>query len=559
MRNHKANIVKNLPEGSLLARFAAVARRSTKVRCPGFLMALTVCGVLLNGAQAQTAAPNAQTPVHGGTLNLIVQPEPPILVLGLNGQSPTQYVGSKIYEGLLTYGSDLKPRPGLAQSWAISPDGLTYTFELQKGVTWQDGKPFSADDVVFSADKFLRAVHPRVRPILNKYLESVTALNPQTVQFKLKTPFAPFISLFGTDNILVVPKHIYDINTDYASNPANQHPIGTGPFMFEKWDRGSDIVLVRNPHYWKPGLPYLDKIVFRVIPDSASRAVAFEHGDVSVLRGGDVDNVDIKRLSALPGVDKTTKGTEMYSTITSLVMNERKPPFDNIKVRQAVMYALNRNFVVKNIFFGVGKVATGPISSTTAFYDPNVPQYNYDPKKAIALIKESGVDLSKYPIKILNYPYGSAWDRLAEYTRQSLQQVGFKVQIEGIDVGGWAQRVGNFDFDMTFHFTDQLGDPAIGVSRLFLTSNIVKGSPFVDNEGYSNPKVDDLFNQAASSTSPAERQELYSEVQQILVDQVANGYLFENQNVTLYRNNVHNLITSGVGTNSNFEMVWLSK
>jgi peptide/nickel transport system substrate-binding protein len=302
-------------------------------------------------------------------------------------------------------------------------------------------------------------------------------------------------------------------------------------------------------------LPHLDKIVFNVIPDSASRAVAFEKGDVQVLRGGDVDNVDIKRLEKIPGVERTTKGTEMYSTITSMVMNERKPPFDNPKVRQAVMYALNRDFIVKNIFFGIGKVATGPVSSTTMFYEPNVTQYKFDLKKAKALIEESGVDVSQHPVKILDYPYGSAWSRLAEYTRQSLQQLGFKVDIEATDAGGWAQRVGNFDFDLTFHFTDQFGDPAIGVSRLFVTSNIVKGSPFVNNEGYSNPAVDELFAKASSATSLEERQNLYSQVQKILVDDVANGYLFENQNVTLYKGNVKNLITNGVGTNSNFESV----
>ncbi|MDI4237119.1 ABC transporter substrate-binding protein [Bradyrhizobium sp. Arg237L] len=119
----------------------------------GTAAALAALFVQLGSADAQT---------KGGTLNLIVQPEPAILVLGLNGQAPTQYVGSKIYEGLLTYGADLKPRPGLAKSWSISADGRTYTFQLQQGVKWHDGKPFSAADVVFSIDKFLRTVHPRV-------------------------------------------------------------------------------------------------------------------------------------------------------------------------------------------------------------------------------------------------------------------------------------------------------------------------------------------------------------------------------------------------------------
>ncbi|WPB57318.1 ABC transporter substrate-binding protein [Xylophilus sp. GOD-11R] len=501
-----------------------------------------------------SAAVCAQT--RGGTLDAIVQPEPPMLILGLNQQSPTQYVGGKIYEGLLTYGADLTPQPSLAKSWTVSPDGLTYTFVLQSGVKWHDGKPFTADDVVFSADKFLRVTHPRVRVVLNKYVESITAKDPQTVVFKLKEQFTPFLALFGTDNMTMLPKHIYE-GTDFKTNPANQTPIGTGPFKFKEWKRGSVIVLERNADYWQKGLPYLDKIVFHVIPDAASRAVAFEKGDVQAIRGNDIDGVDSKRLQALPDVDSTTKGTEFYSTMTSMVMNERKPPFDNVKVRQAVMHAMNRKFIVNTIFFGLGKVATGPISSTTAFYDPNVTPYDFDLKKARALIKESGVDPKATPIKILAYPYGSTWDRLGEYTKQSLEALGFPVEIEATDAGGWAQRVSNFDFDLTFHFTDQFGDPAIGVARLFLSSNIVKGSPFVNNEGYSNPKVDDLFNRASSEGDKAKRQALYSEVQRILVDEVANAYLFEIKGVTMYRKNVKNLVTSGTGMNDSWAKAYI--
>ena len=159
----------------------------------------------------------------------------------------------------------------------------------------------------------------------------------------------------------IMPKHIY-AGTDYMTNPANQKPVGTGPFMFKEWKRGEYIKLARNPDYWKPGKPYLDELVFNVIPDAASRAVAFERGSVDVLRGGDVDNVDIKRLRALPKVEYTTAGWEMFSPQAYLIFNMRKPPFDNLKVRQAVMAAMNRNMVVNNIFFGLGKVATSPSS-----------------------------------------------------------------------------------------------------------------------------------------------------------------------------------------------------
>jgi peptide/nickel transport system substrate-binding protein len=224
-----------------------------------------LAGWLCAGASGAVAQ---EAPVKGGTLNMIAQPEPPVLMVGLNTQGPTLYVGGQIYQSLLTYGTDLKPLPSLAKSWAISDDGLTYTFTLQDNVKWHDGKPFSADDVVFTADKFLREAHPRWRLIATTYVESITAPAPNQVVFKLKTPFSAFISAFELSSFPIIPKHLYE-GTDYRTNPANQTPIGTGPFKLKEWKRGSYIHLVRNEDYWKPGKPYLDELYsasFRIPP-----------------------------------------------------------------------------------------------------------------------------------------------------------------------------------------------------------------------------------------------------------------------------------------------------
>lgn len=373
--------------------------------------------------------------------------------------------------------------------------------------------------MVFSIDKFLRTVHPRARVVIEQFVQTVQAQGPNKVVITLKEPFAPFLKSFVSDNI----------------------------------------VLTRNPNYWQKGKPYLDEIVFNVIPDAASRAVAFERGDVQVVSAGDVDNVDIKRLRALPNVQYTTKGWEIFSKLAYIQMNQRKAPFNNVKVRLAIMEAINRKFVVNSIFFGLGKVATGPISSTTPFYDGKVPAYGFDLKKARALIKESGVDPSKNTIRILSYPYGATWDRLGEYTRQCLEQLGFKVEIESADAGTWAKRVSDFDFDLTFSFTSQYGDPALGVSRLYLARNQVRGSAFVNNQGYVNPAMDALWDKAAAATSDSERQQLYSNIQKTLVQEVANGYLFEMELPTLYSGKVHNLIQTAIGLNDTFADVYLSK
>ena len=364
--------------------------------------------------------------------------------------------------------------------------------------------------------------------------------------------------MFETGTMPMMPRHLYE-GTDYRKNPANQTPVGTGPFLFKEWKKGAYIKLVRNPDYWKEGLPYLDELVFNVIPDSASRAVAFERGDVHVLRGGDVDNVDVKRLRAIQGVDYTTKGWELFSPMSYLMLNQRKPPFDNVKVRQAVMHALNRKLIADNIFFGLGKPATGPFASTTLFYDKDTQVFDFSLKKARELIKESGVEVAKFPVKILSTSYGANWDRLDEYIKQTLEGIGLKVGIESSDAGSWSGRVSNWDFDMTVTFAYQYGDPALGVERLYRSSNIVKGSPFANVQGYSNPKADELWQSAGATLDAAERQKAYSAVQKLLTTEVANANLLEMEFPTLFRANVKNLVTTAIGLNESFDQVHIDK
>ncbi|OCP21368.1 MULTISPECIES: ABC transporter substrate-binding protein [unclassified Ensifer] len=508
---------------------------------------------------ALTSVAHAQdTPAKGGTLNMILQPEPPMLMLGLNSQGPTIFAGGQIYQSLLSYAKDLTPQPSLAKTWEVSADGLTYTFTLQDNVKWHDGKPFTAGDVVFTADKFLREAHPRWRYIANTYVESITAPAANQVVFKLKTPFSAFLYAFEVSSFPVVPKHIYD-GTDYRTNPANQTPIGTGPFKFKEWQRGSYVHLVRNEDYWKPGKPLLDDLYFRIIPDSASRAVAFEQGTVDVLRGGDVEGFEVRRLAKLPDVETTTDGWEMYSPLSFMLMNLRKAPFDNKLVRQAVMHAIDRNFVAKTVFFGQGIPATGPLASTTQFYTKDTPTYTFDIEKAKALIAESGVNVGAEPIRLMPMPYGSQWDRLAEYMKQQLEQVGFQVAIQSVDAGGWSQALSDWNFDLSFNFTYQYGHPALGVARHYLSANIIKGTPFANNEGYSNPKVDELLAAGASAVKPEDAAAAYAEMQKIATDDVALGWMLEMKNTTISKSKVKGLVRSAIGLNEALEEAWIAK
>ncbi|MQQ09069.1 ABC transporter substrate-binding protein [Epibacterium sp. SM1979] len=491
----------------------------------------------------------------GGRLDIVVQPEPPGLMLGLVQNGPTQLVAGDIYESLLRYNTDLEPQPSLAKSWTISDDGLVYTFTLQDGVKWHDGTAFSADDVVFSADVFLRETHARLRSSL-KYVDSITAPDAQTVVFTLNEPFGPFISIFETGTMPIVPKHIYE-GTDYANNPANATPIGTGPFKFSAWEKGSYIHLVKNEDYYLDGLPKLDEVFYRVIPDAAARAVAFETGEVDVLPGGSVENWDVPRLTAMEGVCSTGKGWEFFAPHAWMWLNNREGPTADKRFRQAVMYAMDREFVRDVVWNGFGKVPTGPVSSKTNFYTDDVNIYEHDPAKAKALLDEMGYNGE--PVRLLPLPYGETWQRWAEAVRQNLSEVGIKIEIDATDVAGWNEKTAQWDYDMAFTYLYQYGDPALGVSRTYVASNIAKGSPWNNVQGYVNEGLDAKWDAAAVMADPSARADAYVDIQKTIVDDVPVAWLLELEFPTIYRCDVQDLVTTAIGINDGLRDAWLEK
>jgi peptide/nickel transport system substrate-binding protein len=502
------------------------------------------------------AVSHAQT--RGGTLGLSIMQDPPTLSPAGSSVTIVQYVGSKVLQGLLTYGTDLQPRGELAKSWAVSADGLTYAFQLQPNVKWSDGKPFSAADVEFTIGKMLPVTHLRTRTVLNNYIASVKATGELSLEIKLKTPFPPFIYMFETGTMPMMPKHIYE-GTDYATNPANQKPIGTGPFVVRDWKRGAYVRLERNPLYWKKDLPYLDGIIFHVIPDAASRAVAFEKGDVQLTNSIDLEVSDINRLKKTKGVEATTKGWELFSPTLHLELNQRKAPFNNVKVRQAIQHALDRRFIVDTIFEGANRPATGPFSYSELFYRKDVQQYPFDLAKARALIKESGLDVGKTMIRYMPPPMGGNYDRMNEYVKQMLEQIGFRIDLQSADGGTWATRMSNWDFDMTFKYVYQYGDPAIGVERLYTTKSILKGTPFVNNAGYSNPVVDELWAKAGVELDATRRAKMYGELQGILAQDVADNWLMDLETSTLVRTSLKNYNVTGHAVTENFDSTYIQK
>lgn len=505
------------------------------------LVGLLMCG---GSAYAQEAA---------STVHVVIEPEPSSLMQGLAQNAPTNMVAGNIYEGLLRYAKDLTPQPSLASSWEVSEDATVYTFNLQEGVLWHDGEPFTSADVIFSLDVFLREVHPRWRPIVNAQIESFEAPDDHTVIINLKQPFGPLLTALEVASAPIVPKHIYE-DTDFATNPANNDAIGTGPYKLEEWRRGSFIHLVKNEDYWLEDRPRIDNLYWQVIPDAAARAVAYETGEVDVLPAGAVDVFDVQRLAELPNSCMTTEGWEMASPIAWLAVNHREGPLSDVKFRQGMMHALDREFAREVVWNGLGRVPTGPIASTTRFYDADVNLYEYDVDRARELIGESSYNGET--LRLLRLPYGEVWDRWAETVRQNLQDVDVNVEIVASDTAGWTQQVSDWNFDMTMNFLYQLGDPAIGVARSYISSNIVRGNPFGNVGGYSNEQVDELFAEAAIAATDEDRQAAYTSVQQILTEELPVLWLLEMEQPTIYRCDIQDLVTTALGVNDGFREAW---
>ncbi len=513
------------------------------------------------GMAAMMAGGQSYAQTHGGTLNVILNPEPPILMLGLNQQTPTQIVGGKIYEGLLTYDFDLSPQPGLAKSWDISSDGLTYTFQLQEGVTWHDGKPFTADDVLFSLKEYLPEVHARARNNFG-HVASIEKTGDHTIVITLKEPYSPFISAFEVSSAPIVPQHIYK-DTDYRNNPANQTPIGTGPFKFKEWQRGRFVLLERNDSYWRPNLPYLDKIYFQVIPDANSRLVALESGAVHVASFGDIDFAFLPQIKANPMLEVSTQGYEFAGPLAAMELNHRVKPLDDPRFRQAIQHAIDRKFIAERIYFGAARPATGPVSSVTRFYDPELPRFDYDPQKAVALLDEMGLKPDdkgqRATIKLLGLPYGDTWNKVSEYVRNSLSKVGINVVLESTDAGGWARRYSNWEFESVIEYLYQYSDPALGVDRTYRSDNIRQGAYGSNTSSYQNPEVDALLTQAAQEVDSAKRQELYSKAYGQIAQDAPTAWLVELAFPTITNKKVKNVTTSAIGVAETFATTYIEQ
>lgn len=513
-------------------------------------------GAALGWAWPRTAFAAKQ----GGTLSLLVQPEVPTLAAYLSSSMPVGQTASKIYDGLLEYNFDLSLRPGLAESWDVSADGQTITFRLRKNIKFHDGHPMTSADVVFTIMDVLGEYHPRGKGNFS-LVTSADAPDDHTVVLKLSSPSPSIMMAFSGYESPILPKHLFS-GTDIKNHPNANAPIGTGPFKFTEWKRGRYMRFDRNPDYWSEGQPYLDRVVARTIPDSATRSAVLEKGEAHLAGFGAVPYSDAARLAKLPNLTVTTQGYENFSPISELDFNTKVKPFDDKRVRQAVAFAIDRQFALDNIWFGFGKLATGPINSNfeaAGFYTADVKNYNVPNGIEIAnkLLDEAGYprkdDDIRFEIIHDITPYGEEWQRFGEYTVQRLAKIGIKATLRVEDVATWLKRIyTNYDFQMTSNWLNTFADPVLGVHRLYHSKEIKPGTVFKNASRWSSPRSDQLMDMAKIEPDAKKRGEYYHEFQKILVEAVPVTWITEIRFATVINKSYKDVIDSAIGIAGNF-------
>ncbi len=437
-------------------------------------------------------------------------------------------VTQQMFEGLLDYKpGTTEVQPKLAESYEVTPDGLTYTFKLKQGVKFSDGTDFNADAVVFN---FNRWSDPKSEfkfegdsfdyydsmfgPDGSRVIKEVTAVDASTVKFVLNKPQAPFLQNIAMPSFGIgSPTAIKEKKDKFKSEP-----VGTGPFVFKEWQRNDSITLEKNPTYWQQGLPKLNKVVFKVIPDNSARLTALQNGEIDLMEGVNPD--DLKTLEGNADLQKIVRAS---FNVGYLGFNTKKAPFDNPKVRQALSYAVNKDAIIQAFYGGLAEKATNPMPPSTLGYNKDVQDYPYDLEKAKSLLAEAGY-ANGLPNEMIFYampvarPYMPDGKKVAEAIQADFAKIGVKTKIESPEWATYLDDVKKGDKEDLFMlgWTGDNGDP-----DNFLFTLLHKDAIGSNNYSfYSNEEVNKLLSEGQSETDNAKREELYKQAQ-VLIKQDA--------------------------------------
>jgi peptide/nickel transport system substrate-binding protein len=501
----------------------------------------------------QTPTTQAEQPVRGGTLVVALSSDPGTLNPAVTSNGGVHNASEPMFNGLVGLDKDGTPTAELAASWNVEQNGAVYRFTLRDGVKWHDGQPFTADDVKFTFEKALLPFHSRTRASLTAANVKVDAPDPRTVVFTFPAPYAPLLQQLNVTEAPIIPKHVYEACSDLsnvAGCPANKTPVGTGPFKFLSYD-ATEIKMTRNPDYFRPGLPYLDAVTERIITDAGTRTAALQRHEVDYIES--IQGQDLALLRADRGVTlvDVTRGPGGGNCVLTVGFNLRPgegrlPFFNDIRTRQALWAATNRQQGFDQVLFGQGKLATQPINTAIPVARAtgiNLP--TYDVTRAKQLLDQAGWKDEGGGTRVARgvngVPDGTPFNidfhgfvgqqiDYGQVLKQQWKAVGVEVETKQEDnptLSANVFRDRKFDTSAISYCNE--ADPLIGVRRQYHTSQI-STTAFTNASGYSNPDMDRLWDQSTTEPDQTKRQQLFQQIQELAVRDLPYIWLAETVN-----------------------------
>lgn len=506
-----------------------------------------------------TGAIAAEQPKQGGTLVIGQYQAPRHLNGAVQSGLATGLPSTQLFASLLRYDDQWNPQPYLATSWEWSADGKALTLKLRPDAFFHDGQPITSEDVAFSL-MAIKANHPF--QTMFSAVEAVDTPDPHTAVIRLSRPHPALLIALSPALAPIMPKHIYGDGQDLKSHPRNsQNVVGSGPFKFKEFVPGKEVVLERFDKYFLKGKPHLDKLVYQINGDSTTLLIGLERGDIQMLPFM-TDPTQLRRAAKDKNIVSLEKGYEGVGALSWLAINTARKPFDDVRVRQALAYSLDKNFITKVLTAGFAKPSDGPIVNSSPYATKDLTIYKVDLKKAEQLLDEAGLKRGaggeRFKMTIDYMPgMESLSKNVAEYARAQFKKVGVTVELRAsADLPSWTKLIANHDFDMTTDNVWNWGDPVIGVHRTYLSSNI-RPIIWTNTQSYSNKRVDELLEQAAVEMDVEKRKALYAEFEQIVTHDVPQIFLAQMPFHTLVSDKMGNPPTSIWGPLSPLDDVYL--
>jgi peptide/nickel transport system substrate-binding protein len=478
-----------------------------KRKVAGLLVMILLCSLLLAGCTGKTGEVGEEGRADKTTLIVSHFENPGSFNPDWKADDPAYAINQNLFNKLVTITGDFEIKPDLAKEWTISEDGLTYTFFLEEDVKWHDGTPFTSADVKWTLD----AIREYKGDMYNEYrnIESVECPDEHTVVLHMSQPDSALFGFLSWYACFIMPKHIYE-GTDWTTNPANQEPIGTGPFKFVSWKQGESVELEANEDYFK-GAPAIKKLVFKIIPDSNTALQAFKNGEVDIMGRAPVHS-EIKGLQQDPSVTVISKE---YPSRWYLGFNFKNEVLEDHRVREAIARAVDRSEILEKAFHGFGSEAWGFYTPVIAWaYNDKDLAPEFDIEKANALLDKAGCEPDADGVRMrLDFVHFSnpVVADTATILKEQFKKIGVELNVVQLEMSAWVPRIRqemNFDLTMTNGFHGP--DPHNLYGRIATDgSNRVTGT-------YSNKELDQVLLDAVKESDQAERGRLYKDAQKIM-------------------------------------------